>query len=142
MIRPLAPRNQLPYPKQSFTYREPQFINDYEVGEPCTMCQEDSTTCVYIRRNGKAECLNCWRKRTTKQQSLHKAWLWEHKQASGCIRCGEDDPSCLEFHHTHPTKKKFNIGSVPLQTPQQVVIREIQKCVVLCANCHSKVEHE
>lgn len=141
MIRPL-PRNQLPQPKQKFTYRDPVLMKEIEYGVSCVTCQENAKTCVYIRRSGKAECLNCWRKRTVHRQSPQKAWLWEHKRSSGCIICGENDPACLEFHHMHPRKKKFSIGSVPPQTPKNIVFHEIQKCVVLCANCHSKVDHE
>jgi hypothetical protein len=69
-----------------------------------------------------------------------KQWLWDHKAAVGCVTCGENNPKCLDYHHLYPDKKKFSIGSVPSSIPTYAIIIEMKKCVVLCANCHRKVE--
>ena len=58
-----------------------------------------------------------------------------------CTICGESDIVCLEFHHTKD--KMFNVGSAAtLITAANIDVlkKEIEKCVVLCANCHRK-EH-
>jgi hypothetical protein len=53
--------------------------------------------------------------------------------------CGERTPICLEFHHLDPAQKKFNVGRIINSTPSVATIqREIDKCIVLCANCHRK----
>jgi len=54
-----------------------------------------------------------------------------------CVDCGECDPIVLQFDHTRG--KKFNIGDAGrkgLSLP--VVLREISKCEVRCANCHQR----
>lgn len=51
----------------------------------------------------------------------------------GC--CPETDIRTLEFHHVNPKEKRFNIGrSKGIVT----LIKEIEKCELLCANCHKK----
>lgn len=58
-----------------------------------------------------------------------------------CIRCGENHPACLDFHHKDPSTKSFPIGSIHGQGWGEARIRkETEKCDVLCSNCHRK-EH-
>lgn len=60
--------------------------------------------------------------------------------AQGCTRCSESDPSCLDFHHARGPKL-FNIPEAVHRTyGRKKLQEELDKCVVLCANCHRK-EH-
>ena len=54
-----------------------------------------------------------------------------------CQICGERDPRCLDFHHRNPSEKTVGIawGRAGLDT----LLKEIEKCDVLCANCHRKL---
>lgn len=54
----------------------------------------------------------------------------------GCIICGESDICCLDFHHIRD--KEFDI-STGTEVSADRLIAEIDKCVVLCANCHRKL---
>ncbi len=56
----------------------------------------------------------------------------------GCVVCGEDFPGCLDFHHTDPGKKEFGVSRI-LHHSSGSVMKEVSKCVVLCANCHRKL---
>ncbi len=56
-----------------------------------------------------------------------------------CSRCGESHPATIEHHHVDRTKKTFNIGAWA-GYPWSRVLEELKKCIVLCANCHRKVE--
>lgn len=60
------------------------------------------------------------------------------KSIRSCIFCGENEPICLDFHHLDPTQKDYNI-SVLVQAKSRKIVDEIQKCVVVCSNCHRKV---
>lgn len=54
-----------------------------------------------------------------------------------CIICYEEDVSCLHFHHIRD--KKFNISKARNYTKtKEEIINEISKCIVVCANCHSR----
>lgn len=57
----------------------------------------------------------------------------------GCVICGEKEPVCLDFHHINPDDKNFDIGKQFHIKATETIIKEIHKCVVLCANCHRKV---
>ena len=62
------------------------------------------------------------------------------KEDLKCERCGEDNIACLDFHHTDPNGKEYSIGSMSGHNNLEKIKKEIEKCIVLCANCHRK-EH-
>ena len=53
-----------------------------------------------------------------------------------CVDCGERDPIVLEFDHLRD--KSFNIGSSLTTVRWQTLLDEIEKCDVVCANCHRR----
>lgn len=58
----------------------------------------------------------------------------------GCALCGEVESVCLDFHHLDPATKSFDVSQSARQRKNEAEIRaEIQKCVVLCGNCHRKL---
>lgn len=62
------------------------------------------------------------------------------KVAQGCKNCGERHPACLHFHHIDPSEKEFRVNrAVAEKIPVPRILKEIEKCEVLCANCHAKV---
>ncbi len=61
------------------------------------------------------------------------------KQMCGCGVCGENSHvGVLDFHHLDPNEKEFGIGGM-ISMSRDRIIAEIQKCIVLCANCHRKI---
>lgn len=61
------------------------------------------------------------------------------KRQKGCLLCKEGDPCCLDFHHPNDDKKDNVATLVASGYSWQVVEEEINKCVILCANCHRKI---
>ena len=60
-----------------------------------------------------------------------------------CVRCGYSKyPEVLEFHHTDPLKKDFNVSKKGHCRSWERVSKEIKKCVLLCANCHRELHVE
>ena len=58
-----------------------------------------------------------------------------------CAHCGYDKcVQALQFHHKDPTKKDFGIGSKGHTRKWEAIKTELDKCVMLCANCHAE-EH-
>jgi len=54
-----------------------------------------------------------------------------------CEKCGYNDcMDALEFHHSDPSKKDFSISSKGYTRSWERVKKELDKCVMLCANCH------
>ena len=57
-----------------------------------------------------------------------------------CEVCGyKNNLSALTFHHLDPCEKEYSISSMK-SFSQEKITNEINKCVVLCANCHAE-EH-
>lgn len=81
-----------------------------------------------------------WTKYRKKQRKESKEFV--HKARSGgCERCDENHPACLDFHHRNPDEKEFSLRDVHSQKYSlERIQKEIDKCEVLCSNCHRK-EH-
>lgn len=58
---------------------------------------------------------------------------------TSCIVCGETEKCCLDFHHTRDKDFKIGDGSNVGSKTEQAFMEEIQKCIILCANCHRKL---
>lgn len=65
------------------------------------------------------------------------AFIWEIKSKSQCSICGEKRTPCLDFHHKDRKEKDIDIAMmVNGGYSTKTIIAEINKCVVLCSNCH------
>ena len=74
----------------------------------------------------------------TRLESL-KRKLLEIKGTLACP-CGESHIACLDFHHRDPNKKEFNIHQGCRWGYSLGRIRkELEKCDVICSNCHRKL---
>lgn len=78
--------------------------------------------------------------RNKKTRSRNKALLGEYKSRLCCTQCGETHPACLDFHHKDTNKFKDVADMAASTYKWENILNEIQKCIVLCANCHRK-EH-
>ncbi len=68
-------------------------------------------------------------------------WFRTYKQSLFCSKCGENDPRCLDFHHLDRAQKDVEVAQLVTEGYSiDRIMREIEKCVILCANCHRK-EH-
>ncbi len=69
-----------------------------------------------------------------------KSRLVEHFGGK-CICCGiEDDPCIYDFHHRDPAQKDSEIANLITRTRDwDVVVKEAQKCDLVCSNCHRKI---
>jgi hypothetical protein len=63
-------------------------------------------------------------------------YLLEFFKLHPCVDCGEADPLVLEFDHLRD--KTFAIGAGLPDRNWQSILREIEECEVVCANCHRR----
>jgi len=61
----------------------------------------------------------------------------------GCSVCGyKKNISSLNFHHKDANKKEFNLDGRSLSNRSwEVILKEYEKCILLCANCHGEEHH-
>ena len=72
----------------------------------------------------------------------NREWLNSIKSQLKCSICGEDRIWCLDFHHTNPSEKEYNISSLVRDGSRQKIEEELKKCIVLCANCHRDIHYK
>ena len=78
--------------------------------------------------------------RHQEQQEI-RAWYRQYKRNIMCIRCGENHPACLQFHHRDRSEKIRDLARYVFAARSlKKFIQELEKCDVLCANCHM-IEH-
>lgn len=75
------------------------------------------------------------RRRTIKLKAI------EYKGGKCCV-CGYNRcVSAMTFHHIDPSQKDFGISHKGLSRSWDKVAKELDKCVLVCNNCHAEV-HE
>lgn len=71
--------------------------------------------------------------RANKHRKHYKNLLIQYKGGK-CIVCGYNRVA-LDFHHLDPNMKDFGIGTIGSYS-LDMLKKEADKCVLLCANCH------
>jgi hypothetical protein len=59
-----------------------------------------------------------------------------------CTNCGYDKcPAALQFHHLDPKQKEKGITHMIARQGLSLekIIKEAEKCILLCANCHAEL---
>jgi len=77
------------------------------------------------------------KKRRKKLRTMARDYKGGKCQICGYKKCSR----ALSFYHTDPKKKGFGLTSRGLTRSWKKIQEEIDKCILLCANCHMEV-HE
>lgn len=85
-------------------------------------------------------CSNCHRTKhyTGKYMRNKKGQkIYDIKSKSKCLHCECNNIECLDFHH-YSSNKKDGIGFMirDKNITLKQLENEIQKCIILCSNCH------
>lgn len=117
-------------------------ISCYAIGMKCKWHLCDNEV-VPVRKGGNPK-LFCNEKCTRKQAVSDKRkrlriQMLDYKGRK-CERCGWDEsPVGLAAHHTDPTQKEFSMGDSGITRSWERIKAELDKCVMLCHNCHSVI---
>ena len=118
---------------------------EYGKFRTCPRCKKDVPTKDFYSRRGKPHasvyCKSCTNKQVVERQRAFKQKCVEYKGGK-CENCGYSKcVGALEFHHLDQKEKDFSISHVKSYTFDDVIKKELDKCILLCANCHRE-EHE
>jgi hypothetical protein len=70
-------------------------------------------------------------------QRRFRQW-YEGLKKGPCVDCGQQfPPQVMHWHHTDPDTKDAHVGRLARTGSKTAVLREVEKCVLLCANCHA-----
>ena len=96
--------------------------------------KEDLTKKQRYYQNNREQVLAYQNNRYREAHAVFQNW----RKTLKCCMCGQDDVVCLEFHHSDPSLKEQNVVRMIARSARSV-IKELKKCVVVCANCHRKI---
>lgn len=106
-----------------------------------------------MQRNKEAKCVECgdpvdgkggWSlckpHYRAKRRRVIRAVCIEYL-GGACARCGGSfPPSVYDFHHRDPSKKENDPSTLVDIASVETIAAEVEKCELLCANCH-RIEH-
>jgi len=81
-----------------------------------------------------------YRKRQLDVIQRNRMYVWQYLKDKFCIVCGENDPIVLEFDHRNRKTKETTISRAIKHRKFSLIRlqKELDKCDVLCANCHRR----
>lgn len=99
----------------------------------------DRTTEKYYTRCKECDRINnCERRKKLKESCINY-------KGGKCIKCGYNKCiAALEFHHLDPTQKDFEITNsvTSWNKHKNKLILELDKCILVCANCHREIHYK
>lgn len=107
----------------------------------CKDCYKERRATNYREHYQKYKLLYRLRARDRRKKTRHdlQTKMLSYLSGKSCLVCGESDPIVLEFDHINPSEKSFGIaGGIRLGYSWEKIVSEIEKCRILCANCHKK----
>lgn len=133
-------------------------------GKKCTICKNiyPCNNDYFGKHKGNKSgldsyCKECRRKKnltnfykaSDKWKNTHKKTVQEKQQkikeikeqSCGCLKCNEKRIHLLDFHHLDPTQKNFQISQGESKGWSRI-IKEIEKCILLCKNCHADFHYQ
>lgn len=77
-----------------------------------------------------------------RRYASNKQTIAVYKLRRGCSECGYSIcADALEFHHTNPSNKEMELSVAQIMKEGwDNAMDEIEKCVILCSNCHRERE--
>jgi len=97
---------------------------------------------VVARCAPRHRCLKCACEAVIRRRRKVKLKAVEYKGGK-CEKCGYDKSiRALEFHHRDPHEKDFHLAKGGHSRSWDRVKIELDKCDLLCANCHAETHDE
>jgi hypothetical protein len=73
-----------------------------------------------------------------RSRHVNRDVVFEFLLTHPCVDCGATNPVLLDFDHVDPKTKRWSVGSMLSRRTTAAVRREMEKCVIRCANCHRR----
>lgn len=134
-------------PRKSYPRREGE--TERRFCQDCATNQSIESFRIITKKGGSSgrlhTCMDCESKKKSDQRSNFKQICLDYKTSqtglTGCEICGYNRCNqALEFHHVDPKQKDFRLSKN--RTKVGVKVREeLDKCMVVCANCHREIHN-
>ena len=70
-----------------------------------------------------------------------REWYEDFMKDKSCFKCGISDIEVLEWHHSNPKIKVKEVSHLMHFKGKETILKEILKCICVCANCHRKIHY-
>lgn len=128
----------------------------------CSICKQILSISEFNKNKSKLDglqshCKLCNRDRSKKYYAANKEYhykaaskrkqlivkelrqyIYDYVFTHGCVDCGENSPECCDFDHVTGEKSGNISQMVHRGLCKETILKEIEKCVIRCANCHRK----
>ena len=113
------------------------------MNKACPRCKQEKNSSEYYLRKDRSGisklsgfCKRCVCEERTERGKDFKKKCVEYKGGE-CERCGyKKYNGALDFHHIDPHEKDFGIGKQRRTRFDEKIMAELDKCIMLCSNCH------
>jgi len=103
----------------------------------CKQCTNEYSRKHYAEHGHKYRESN--KVNTERYKKAGRKLVYEFKLSNPCTSCSESNPVVLEFHHLDPKTKRNDVSNMATHGYSiESIEKEIEKCIILCANCHRK----
>lgn len=108
----------------------------------CTKCKKEFPIDQFNWRDKKkgtrrSECKFCHSNFMKQKYQEKRNIIDELKSQCKCAKCGDNRSYVLDYHHINPEEKDEKISRMISNNYNlDKIEQEINKCIVLCANCH------
>lgn len=117
----------------------------------CFQCKTKKDYSLFYKNKSTKDgysglCKGCQSNNERLNNNKTREWIISLKNK--CSICGEKRYWCLDFHHLNPDKKTMDIskysisGTASFETKQNRILKELEGCIVVCANCHRDIHHK
>lgn len=100
----------------------------------CKQCEKEIEKANYEKRKDAIIA----RAYQYKQENVNLVNFYKQQ---GCCKCGEKRGYVLDFHHINPNQKDNTIAHMIKSSSLENLKKEIEKCALLCANCHREFHY-
>jgi hypothetical protein len=105
-------------------------------------CKIHGETEFVKRSDGYFRCKKCAVDAVIKRRLVLKEKSIKYKGGS-CELCGYNKSyRALEFHHLDSNEKDFGISEKGYTRSWEKVKIELDKCILVCSNCHAEIHDE
>lgn len=108
---------------------------------PIPYCRECGGYNMFGYKGSYTVCAECHRLKCKLRNRATRAergmWIFNYKGGK-CADCDFSLPifDCYDLHHLDPASKEYSISRLCQSGTWATLQREVDKCVMLCANCH------
>lgn len=104
----------------------------------CKECQRTQEKIHYKESSQRQEAV---KNTAVFQKNRNTLYIAQIKENGYCAKCKDCRFYVLDFHHKNPEEKVNEISYLVRSAGLETLKKEVDKCVLLCSNCHREFHH-